>query len=502
MADALVDAWRDIEQRHARATPTRFVPFMTRLAGGDGRTAGSRARSRTPTRACRTAAPTRRWRAIRRCRSSACPTARPARVLDETGDHAGQDLPEPPTGADRPGPRHRRLPGGAGSRCRRTTRRRRYTGARGGRERPPPGVPARRHPVHGLLVRAVEGPGRRTSRRARTRIADNELPRLRLAEHAARDNADGTWDLPEPAATRRQLCRRSPTHEYPAHARPGEQPGERLERPREPARPPSPSRPTRRRSRATTPTTTTAPAELGYRLTVPISMANDYNGYIATYREYQRGDHYRKALTAWGPHSSDYMATRLVAHGRPPERRRRTCRTRSAQAQGRRRTIALNDAARQQALGRRSASGVVAGLRGRAARRRRRGRGRHPAAGRRALRQAALFTWNGGSNFTDNPDVRVQRQVDGGWVDYADQSGEIPVTLEVPAGPGRARATSTGDQQVGVDGALRGVRLQLRPRSSGRERTPAGHLPVRGGRRAPRGRRGGALPSPRVAVRR
>ena len=57
------------------------------------------------------------------------------------------------------------------------------------------------------------------------------------------------------------------------------------------------------------------PPGLGYRLTVPISMANDYNGYIASYREYQRGDHYRKALTAWGPHSSDYMATRLVGMG-------------------------------------------------------------------------------------------------------------------------------------------------------------------------------------------
>ena len=57
-------------------------------------------------------------------------------------------------------------------------------------------------------------------------------------------------------------------------------------------------------------------AALGYKLTVPISMANDYNGYIATYREFQRGDHYRKALTAWGPHSSDYMATRLVNLGR------------------------------------------------------------------------------------------------------------------------------------------------------------------------------------------
>ena len=57
-------------------------------------------------------------------------------------------------------------------------------------------------------------------------------------------------------------------------------------------------------------------ARLGWALTVPIGMANDYNGYIASYREYQRGDHYRKALTGWGPHSMDYLATRLVTLGR------------------------------------------------------------------------------------------------------------------------------------------------------------------------------------------
>src|SRR3712207_9166336 len=57
-------------------------------------------------------------------------------------------------------------------------------------------------------------------------------------------------------------------------------------------------------------------AALGYRLTVPISMANDYNGYIVSYREYQEGDHYRKSLAGWGPHSSDYMTTRLVKLGR------------------------------------------------------------------------------------------------------------------------------------------------------------------------------------------
>src|SRR5205823_11697966 len=53
----------------------------------------------------------------------------------------------------------------------------------------------------------------------------------------------------------------------------------------------------------------------GYKLTVTIAMANDYNGYIASYREYMDRDHYRKALTGWGPHSSDYYATGLTQMG-------------------------------------------------------------------------------------------------------------------------------------------------------------------------------------------
>src|SRR5205814_68249 len=59
----------------------------------------------------------------------------------------------------------------------------------------------------------------------------------------------------------------------------------------------------------------------GYKLTVTVGMANDYNGYIASYREYMDRDHYRKALTGWGPHSSDYYPTRLT------QRARRTART-------------------------------------------------------------------------------------------------------------------------------------------------------------------------------
>ena len=67
-------------------------------------------------------------------------------------------------------------------------------------------------------------------------------------------------------------------------------------------------------------------------------MANDYNGYIATYREYQRGDHYRKALTALGPalvglhgHAAGRDGRRAEGRaraGRPSRSTRRTSPTR------------------------------------------------------------------------------------------------------------------------------------------------------------------------------
>lgn len=50
----------------------------------------------------------------------------------------------------------------------------------------------------------------------------------------------------------------------------------------------------------------------GYPMVITVGMSNDYNGYIASYREFQRGDHYRKALTGLGPHSEDFLATRLT----------------------------------------------------------------------------------------------------------------------------------------------------------------------------------------------
>src|SRR5204862_2108541 len=39
-----------------------------------------------------------------------------------------------------------------------------------------------------------------------------------------------------------------------------------------------------------------------------------------------------------------------------------------------------------------------------------------------------------GNNYTDNPDVRVQRLVNGSWQTFADESGEVPVVVHYPGG--------------------------------------------------------------------
>ena len=171
------------------------------------------------------------------------------------------------------------------------------------------------------------------------------------------------------------------------------------------------------------------PPGLAYKLTVPISMANDYNGYIATYREYQRGDHYRKALTAWGPHSSDYLSSRLVTMGGQLKGG-----PAPAPEIGQEKVIpdlALNDqrADKLGEIGETSVRAYEAALPddgGSAA------AVREPEDVQRFA--ATFFEWTGGSNFTDNPRVRVQRLAGGEWRDHAGQSGEIPVTLEYPEG--------------------------------------------------------------------
>ena len=176
-------------------------------------------------------------------------------------------------------------------------------------------------------------------------------------------------------------------------------------------------------------------AELGYALTVTIGIANDYNGYLASYREYQRGDHYRKALTGWGAHSSDYFATRLVTLGRlmqdpdydlPRDQQQEGELQPKVEADMR-----FNDQ-RARALGEGGQNLIRA----------------YEAllpddAPARVLEQpakevkrfsAAFFTWSGGSNYTDSPEAEVQRRTKKGWEPYADMTGELPVTLKFPEG--------------------------------------------------------------------
>ena len=492
MADAILDTWRTSSSgTPERPGPVRAVRRLARRSRW--RTAGSPARSRTPIPASPTAAPTRRSTATRSSRSSACPTARTRSACCRASPASSgcRDRPTRPacrsTRASRtddfqsrgiPLPENYSAPS--------------YTGlaedvsvhlqafrlgdilftvcsCEQWKDQSLRHQDAHRHgagqPVHRLRLglalhlrrrhgRDVDLPG--PAEPLDQPAADPDQNFLRMKAQVNND-ADGWNDLSnllwaESEPTDTTQIKGNYTHDE-------------------------------------------LPPELGYRLTVPISMANDYNGYIATYREYQRGDHYRKALTAWGPHSSDYLASRLVAmgghlNGGPgPARGGRA-------GEGHRRRRAERPARRQARA--RSARHERDGLRGGAARRRRDGASARAAAATCERFAAAFFKWNGGSNFTDNPRVEVQRLEAARWTHYAGQSGEMPVTLEFPQGQD-AQSYLEGGQRVALDRALRGLRGQLR-HDRGVARDPRGHLPLRGRRPAPRGRHAGALP-PRVANR-
>ena len=177
----------------------------------------------------------------------------------------------------------------------------------------------------------------------------------------------------------------------------------------------------------------------GYGLTVPIGMANDYNGYIPSYREYQRGDHYRKALAAWGPHSSDYMATRLIELGRKMmgggylvEDEPLSPKETADQLNNEQRAQVLGTAGEASDANEEQSSGAADG-----------GNPGSPVEQPRDIRRfnAAFFKWNGGNNYVDNPNVKVQRcfrvqcRSDSDWRDFADQTGEVQTTMKYPTPP-------------------------------------------------------------------
>jgi hypothetical protein len=185
------------------------------------------------------------------------------------------------------------------------------------------------------------------------------------------------------------------------------------------------------------------PADLGYGLPVGVGHAGDYNGYTVSYREYMAYDHYRKALTAYGPHTADYMVTRLVALARamidpayelPAELHD---------------PALLADEARQVALaetvGRQLAplsAEYEAALPD------------DPGPAEVLVQPAditrfaaAFLSWRGGTTAVDTPVARVEREVDGAWVPFADGSGEVPVTTDLPDGPQGTLGALSGEHE-------------------------------------------------------
>jgi hypothetical protein len=167
----------------------------------------------------------------------------------------------------------------------------------------------------------------------------------------------------------------------------------------------------------------------GYAVSVGLGHTGDYDGYTVSYREYMARDAYRKALTTYGPHTADYMNTNLLAMAA-------NLRCGSPLLPQPTDPIATADEQRQQAesiaFGQISSAyydawtaqipdsaGPAAPI-------------TQPAAQIQRF-DDATFSWNGGDNWTDNPTARVERQAaDGSWQPYADQSGEVVVSLTTP----------------------------------------------------------------------
>ena len=203
-------------------------------------------------------------------------------------------------------------------------------------------------------------------------------------------------------------------------------------------------------------------------------------------------DDYRKALTSYGPHTADYMNTRLVRlagelNGGP-----------ALEAE-------INDAFGQADEARQAAVATALGQASSAAFDAWTAALPDDVGPAEALTQpedikrfdAATFSWRGGSNAADNPVVSVERLVDGEWQPYADQSGEVQTKLAVPEGSRRP-----------AQHLLRAARNGSGPPTSKRSTpsrraigsTPVGDVPVRGRRQHPAGGSRHSVP-PRVRSR-
>ncbi|HYD09327.1 MAG TPA: neutral/alkaline non-lysosomal ceramidase N-terminal domain-containing protein, partial [Acidimicrobiales bacterium] len=177
--------------------------------------------------------------------------------------------------------------------------------------------------------------------------------------------------------------------------------------------------------------------EDGFAVVVGLGHTGDYNGYTVSYREYMARDHYRKALTSYGPHTADHMVTHLVRLAA------------GLRTDDELEPVAQVDELRQQAVA--TALGLAAGTAYDA------WRSSLPddAGAPEVLAQpssierfaATTVTWRGGSNAVDNPTVRVERRLGDAWTPFADQSGEVQTTVDLPDGVQGIADTYTGAQE-------------------------------------------------------
>jgi hypothetical protein len=184
------------------------------------------------------------------------------------------------------------------------------------------------------------------------------------------------------------------------------------------------------------------PPERGYALPVGIGHAGDYIGYVVSYREYMNRDHYRKSLTAYGPHTADYTVTRLVRmagqlKGGPalePEPHD---------------VVAQADERRQQA------TAAAGGLLSDTAYTLWQTAAPDDVGPAEMLVQppavlerfgAAEIEWRGGSTAVDRPRARVEREdpLTGVWQTVAGDQGEVPVQVRWPEGLAGAVEAYTG----------------------------------------------------------
>lgn len=170
------------------------------------------------------------------------------------------------------------------------------------------------------------------------------------------------------------------------------------------------------------------PPALGYTLTVGLGHTSDYNGYTVSYREYMARDGYRKALTSYGAHTADYMATRLTSMA---------AFLKGGPALPAEPTDAINAVDEQRQTAESKALGVLSSFYYSTWAR------TLPADGPAAIVSltpaikrfgAATLSWTGGNNYADNPTVRIERLVGRTWQPYADQlDGAVVTSYARPA---------------------------------------------------------------------